>query len=164
MSEGRINIKIFSDSVDILSITSALKQLELKGFPLNVTFPSELDVYSNDIIILKIESLDSINYKTFLKIKKDKSNKFVIVVNNTDALLVSSMLKQGFLDIFVFPYEVLKFVSFLTEVLSNKSYITETDLMGTFGLSRHGIKSILGNSDKLLRAVELARKVSEKSS
>jgi transcriptional regulator with PAS, ATPase and Fis domain len=73
------------------------------------------------------------------------------------------LLKQDFFDIFVFPYEVLKFTSFLSEVISNKSYITETDHVGTFGMSRHGIKSILGESEKLLRAVDLASKVSEKS-
>jgi len=163
MSEGHYNIKVFSDSTDLISVTSALKQLELKGFQLNVTFPSEFDIDSNEIIILKIESLDSTLYKNLIKIRKGKTNKFVIVINNSDALLVSSLLKQGFLDIFVFPYEVLKFISFLAEVFSNKSYITETGRSGTFGMNRHGIKSILGNSEKLIKAVELASKFSEKS-
>jgi len=163
MSEGHYNIKVFSDSTDVISVTSALKQLELKGFQLNVTFPSEFEIDSNEIIILKIDSLDSTLYKNLIKVRKGKTNKFVIVINNSDALLVTSLLKQGFLDIFVFPYEVLKFTSFLAEVISNKSYITETSRSGTFGMNRHGIKSILGNSEKLLRAVELASKFSEKS-
>jgi DNA-binding NtrC family response regulator len=163
MSEGHYNIKVFSDSADVVSVTSALKQLELKGFQLNVTFPSEFEIHSNEIVILKIESLDSALYKNLIKIRKGKTNKFIIVINNSDALLVTSLLKQGFLDIFVFPYEVLKFTSFLAEVISNKSYITESGRLGTFGMNRHGIKSILGNSEKLLRAVELASKVSEKS-
>jgi len=164
MSEGNINIKVFSDSTDLVSVTSALKQLELKGFPLNITFPSDMEISSNDIIILKLETLDSEYYKAALKTKKGKTNRFIIAIRNTDALLVTSLLKQGFFDIFVFPYEVLKFTSFLSEVISNKSYITETDHVGTFGMSRHGIKSILGESEKLLRAVDLASKVSEKSS
>ena len=163
MSEGNINIKVFSDSTDLVSVTSALKQLELKGFPLNITFPSDMEISSNDIIILKLETLDSEYYKAALKTKKGKTNRFIIAIRNTDALLVTSLLKQGFFDIFVFPYEVLKFTSFLSEVISNKSYITETDHVGTFGMSRHGIKSILGESEKLLRAVDLASKVSEKS-
>jgi len=163
MSEGIINIKVFSDSQDIVSVTSALKQLELKGFPIDVSFPSEMEVSINDIIILKIESLDSEHYKAVLKVKKEKTNRFIIIIRNTDALLVTTLLKQGFFDIFVFPYEVLKFTSFLSEIISNKSYITETDRVGTFGMNRHGIKSILGESEKLLRAVNLASKVSEKS-
>jgi len=163
MSEGHYNIKVFSDSTDVTSVTSALKQLELKGFQLNVAFPIEFEIDSNEIIILKIESLDSPLYKNLIKIRKGKTNKFIIVINNSDALLVTSLLKQGFFDIFVFPYEVLKFTSFIAEVISNKSYITESSPTGTFGLNRHGIKSILGNSEKLLRAVELASKFSEKS-
>jgi hypothetical protein len=59
MSEGHYNIKVFSDTTDLVSVTSALKQLELKGFPLNVTFPSELEVGNNDIVVLRIESLNS---------------------------------------------------------------------------------------------------------
>ena len=163
MTEGQNNIKVFSDSDDLVSITSALKQLELKGFQLNVSFPPEIDFYDNDILILKIQSTDSIFYKNLIKAKKGKTNKTIVVINNADALLVTSLLKQGFLDIFVFPYEVLKFTSFLSEVITNKSYITESSPIGTFGMNRHGIKSILGNSEKLLRALELASKVSEKS-
>lgn len=164
MSDGQYNIKIFSDSEDLVSVTSALKQLELKGFNLNIAFPPEPDIENNDIVILKIQSIDSILFKNILRIKKGKSNKFIVVINNSDALLVTSLIKQGFLNIFVFPYEVLKFTSYLAEVITNKSYITETNRVGTFGMNRHGIKSIIGESEKLLRALELASKVSEKSS
>jgi len=163
MSEGHYNIKVYSDTTDLVSVTSALKQMELKGFPLNVTFPTELEVDNNDIIVLRIESLDSNLYKSVIKIRRGTTNKFIIIINNSDALLVTSLLKQGFFDIFVFPYEVLKFTSYLSEIISNKSYITETNRVGTFGMNRQGINSILGNSEKLLRAVELASKVSEKS-
>lgn len=164
MAEGQYNIKIFSDSDDLVSITSALKQLELKGFQLNISFPVELELDNNDILILKIQSLDSVLFKNAVRARKGKTNKFIIVISNSDALLVTSLLKQGFLDIFVFPYEVLKFTSHLAEVITNKSYITEANRIGTFGMNRHGIKSIIGDSEKLLRALELASKVSEKSS
>lgn len=163
MSDGNINIKVYSDSTDFVPVTSALKQLEIKGFPLNITFPNDFEVISNDIIILKIETLDSEYYKAALKSKQENTNRFIIVIRNTDALLVTTLLKQGFFDIFVFPYEVLKFTSFLSEIISNKVYITEANRIGTFGMNRQGIKSILGESEKLMRAVDLATKVSEKS-
>jgi two-component system, NtrC family, response regulator AtoC len=163
MSDGNINIKVFSDSTDFVPVTSALKQLEIKGFPLNISFPNEFEITSNDIIILKIDTLDSEYYKAALKSKQEITNRFIIVIRNTDALLVTTLLKQGFFDIFVFPYEVLKFTSFLSEIISNKTYITEANRIGTFGMNRQGIKSILGESEKLMRAVDLATKVSEKS-
>ena len=163
MSDGNINIKVFSDSVDFVPVTSALKQLEIKGFPLNITFPSEFEINKNDIVVLKIDTLDSEHYKAALKSKQEVSNRFIIVIRNTDALLVTTLLKQGFFDIFVFPYEVLKFTSFLSEFISNKVYITESNRFGTFGMNRQGINSILGESGKLVQAVDLATKVSEKS-
>jgi len=163
MSDGNINIKVFSDSTDFIPVTSALKQLEIKGFPLNITFPNEFEITSNDIVILKIDTLDSEHYKTALKNKQEITNRFIVVIRNTDSLLVTTLLKQGFLDIFVFPYEVLKFTSFLSEIISNKTYITEANRIGTFGMNRQGIKSILGESEMLMRAVDLATKVSEKS-
>ena len=98
MFEGHYNIKIFSDTTDLVSVTSALKQLELKGFPLNVSFPSELEVDNNDIVVLRIESLDSNLYKSIIRIRRGKTNKFIIIINNSDALLVTSLLKQGFYD------------------------------------------------------------------
>lgn len=163
MSEGQYNIKVFSDSEDLVSVTSALKQLELKGFNLNISFPLEFNLENNDIIVLKIQSLDSNLFKNVLKERKGKTNKFIVVISNSDALLVTSLIKQGFLNIYVFPYEVLKFTSYLAEVITNKSYITEVSQVGTFGMNRHGIKSIIGESEKLIRALELASKVSEKS-
>ena len=164
MSEGTINIKIFSDSSDLVPVTSSLKQLELKGFQLNISFPTEFGADNNDIIILNLETLDSQHYKSALRFKNEKGNRIIVVLRNTEALIASTLVKQGFLDIFVFPYEVLKFVSFLSEIISNKTYITETSKVGSFGMNRKGIRSILGESDKLQQAVDLARKVSEKSS
>jgi transcriptional regulator with PAS, ATPase and Fis domain len=163
MSEERVNIKVYSDSTDIISVTSALKQLELKGFLLNVTFPTEFDVSENDIVILNLESLGSMHLKNSLVRKKELTNKFIIIIRNGEALLVTSLLNQGFYNVFVFPYEVLKFTAFLSEIISNKAYITERNRFGTFGMNRQGIKSILGESEKLIRAVDLARRVSEKS-
>jgi two-component system response regulator AtoC len=164
MSEEKVNIKVYSDSPDLVPVTSALKQLELKGFSINVTYPNDNEFSENEIIILNIESLDSNHLRNVVKKKKDYTNKFIVIIRNTEALIVTSLLKQGFYDVFVFPYEVLKFTSYLAELISNKAYITESNRLGTFGMSKHGIKSILGESEKLIRAVELAKKVSEKSS
>ena len=164
MSENEVKIRVFSDSHDLVSVTSALKQLELKGFPLAIDFPQEFNIEDNDIIILQIESLDSEFLKNAITARKELSNRVIVVMRNVDALQVTSLLKLGFFDIFIFPYEVLKFTSFLAETISNKYYITEPNRTGTFGMNRQGLKSIQGESEKLLRVVNLSQKVSEKSS
>ena len=163
MDETQVKIKVFSDSSDVVSITSALKQLILKGIPINFSFPDSFSPEDNDIILLQIDSTESVKLKDVLAVRKQLSNKILIVIRNADALFVTSLLKFGFYNIFVFPYEILKFTSLLAEIISNKAYITETNKMGTFGVSKEGIHSIMGESEKLLRVVNLAKKVSEKS-
>ncbi len=163
MDEKNVKIKIYSDSDDTVSVTSALKQLILKGIDLDFEFPEKLSPEENDILVLQVSSLDSPHIKSLIKIKNDISNKVLIVIRNSDALFVTSLLRLGFINVFVFPYEILKFTSLLAEIISNKNYITETNKIGPFGVNKLGMQSIIGGSDKLLRVVNLAKKVAEKS-
>jgi two-component system response regulator AtoC len=163
LDEARINIKVFSDSSDVVSITSALKQLTLKGIPINYSFPENFVPEDNDILVLQIESIESPILKDLLTIRNQISNKILIIIRNSDALFVTSLLKFKLYNVFVFPYEILKFTSLLAEIISNKAYITETNKIGTFGVTQHGVKSIIGESENLIRILNLAKKVSEKS-
>jgi two-component system response regulator AtoC len=163
MDESNVNIKVHSDSSDVVSITSALKQLVLKGIPVNYSFPETLDPQDNDILVLQLDSIESLKLKELISIKNKISNQVLIIIRNADALFVTSLLKFGFYNIFVFPYEVLKFTSLLAEIISNKTYITEANRLGTFGVNKQGMNSIIGESERLLKVVNLALKVSEKS-
>jgi len=163
MDEVPVNIKVFSDSSDVVSITSALKQLSLKGIPINFTFPENFMPEDNDIIVLQLESMESLKLKDVIAVRRKINNKILIIIRNADALFVTSLLKFGFYNIFVFPYEVLKFTSLLAEIISNKTYITEGNRLGSFGVNKQGINSIIGESESLLRVLNLANKVSEKS-
>ena len=163
MTESDIKIKIYSDSHDLVGITSALKQLELKGFPLSISFPAEFTVEQNEIIVLQVDGMESHKLRSAINVKRDFDNKFIIIMRNGEALHVTSIMKYGFYDIFIFPYELLKFTSFLTEVFTNKTYITESFKAGTFGMNKQGMRSIIGESEELISVVDLAKKVSEKS-
>ena len=163
MAEPDIKIKIYSDSQDLVGITSALKQLELKGFPISVSYPSDFVVEQNEIIVMQVENMESRILRQAINIKRDYDNKFIVIMRNGEALNVTSILKYGFYDIFIFPYELLKFTSYLIEVFTNKTYITESFKAGTFGMNKQGIRSIIGESEELIRIVELAKKVSDKS-
>ncbi|MEJ2494049.1 MAG: sigma-54 factor interaction domain-containing protein, partial [Ignavibacteriaceae bacterium] len=163
MDDIQVKIKVFSDSGDVVSITSALKQLTLKGIPINYSFPENFTADDNDIIVLQIESIESPRLRDVIAVKNQINNKIIIIMRNADALFVTSLLKFGFYNVFVFPYEVLKFTSLLAEIITNKTYITESNRTGTFGVNRQGIKSIIGESESLVRVIDLAIKVSEKS-
>lgn len=163
MAESDIFIKIYSDTQDLVGITSALKQLELKGFALSISYPTEVNIEPNEIIILQVENLETGIFKQFINLKREYDNKFIIIMRNGEALMVTGIMKYGFYDVFIFPYELLKFTAFLTEVITNKTYITESFKAGTFGMNNQGMRSIIGDSEELIRVVDLAKKVSEKS-
>ena len=163
MNESQVKIKVFSDSPDTASVSSALKQLEFKGISISVSYPDSFEILDNEIIVLQIESSDSALIRKTIPLRRERGNKILIVMRNVDAIQVTSLLKKGFYDIYIFPYEVLKFSSYLAEIIANKTYVTETDRIGTFGMNRQGLKSIIGDSDSLVRAITLAKKVSEKS-
>jgi len=59
MDEEKVNIKIYSDAEDTVSVTSALKQLILTGIPLDFEFPEKFAPEENDIIVLQVSSLES---------------------------------------------------------------------------------------------------------
>ena len=75
MDEGFVNIKIFSDSSDVVSITSALKQLSLKGIPINYSLPAAFSAENNEIIVLQLESIESSLLKDLLTVKNKIDNK-----------------------------------------------------------------------------------------
>ncbi len=74
------------------------------------------------------------------------------------------LLKWVCQDIFVFPYEMIKFTSYIKEIITNGLYKT-SDLKADELISdRYNLSNIVGSSPKFSRTIELAKKVSEQSS
>jgi transcriptional regulator with PAS, ATPase and Fis domain len=163
MSEGKIIIKIFSDSEDVSSVSSCVKQLELKDFQLDCLFPTKFEVNPNDILIFQISSLSSRFLNRIIKAKESIGNVIIFVVNTNDAVLVSSLAKIGYADIFVLPYELPKLNSYLTEVIVNKTYITAKNQKERLGKDVYNIRSIVGTSNDFLKVMRFAKKVADKS-
>jgi two-component system response regulator AtoC len=159
MLDSKINIKIFSDVEDKSSIISAVKQLELKGIDVNINLPKKVEVTANEILIIQLKDLNSKYLNKILELKNSIKNK-VIFIAKEDAVLVSSLAKLGFQDIFVLPYELYRFISHLFEIINNKSYLTQRPAESVDGLS---LRSIIGESSEFRKIINLARKVSEKS-
>ncbi len=163
MSSQKVKIKIYSDSDDISSINSGLRQIELDSVPIALTTPKAFFPEEDTIIILQIDSLDSKLLTEIAPQKKDIPNKFIVVFRNNNALLVSSLVKMGFNDVFVFPYELTKFTSHIRELIDNGLYRTSTFMNDESTTFRYDLGKIIGNSPSFLRTVELAKKVSVQS-
>lgn len=163
MSNNKVKIKIYSDSDDISSINSGLRQIELDSVPIALTTPKAFYPEEDTIIILQIDSLDSKLLTEIAPQKKDIPNRFIVVFRNNNALLVSSIVKMGFHDVFVFPYELTKFTMHIRELIDNGLYRTSTFIDKDNANTRYDLGKIIGNSPNFLRTIELAKKVSQQS-
>ena len=162
MNFKKVNIKIYSDSEDISSINSGLRQIELESVPIAFTNPKTFAPEDDTILVLQIDSLASGLLSEVAQVKRDIRNKIIIVIRNNNALLVSTIAKMGLQDIFVFPYELVKFTSYIKEIITNGLYRT-TDLNQNQTNNRYNLTNIVGSSPKFARTIELAKKVSEQS-
>jgi len=97
MSTKKVKIKIYSDSDDISLINSGLRQIELDNVPIALTTPKAFLPEEDTIIILQIDSLDSKLLTEIIPQRRDIPNKMIIVIKSNNALLVSSIVKMGFL-------------------------------------------------------------------
>ena len=164
MNTKKAKIKIYSDSDDISSINSSLRQIELESIPIAFTSPKAFLAEDDTIIILQVDSLDSKLLSEIASQKKDIKNKIIVVIKSNNALLVSSIVKMGFYNIFVFPYEMMKFTFFIKEIISNGLYKTSEPIQDENTTSNYDLDNIIGESPSFKRTIELARKVSQQSS
>ncbi len=85
------------------------------------------------------------------------------MIRNNNALLVSSLVKFGFDELYIFPYEIVKFISRLKEIIENGQYITSENYLTGLDFQLNSIESIVGHSPNFAKVLGLAKKVSEKS-
>lgn len=158
MIEDIVNISIYRSN-ESNSLFSALEVLKEDGFNLNLRYPEFPELLLDSIIIVDEPGLDSpiINY---LFDQNEIKNKIIFIVPESDSLFVSTLVKKGFTNFFVFPYEYYLFVDYLRELLENINLelnpcVNEVDLNSGFG-------KILGNSREIQKVIEIARKIADK--
>lgn len=163
MKKQPVNIKIYSDLEEIGSINSALRQLNLEGLPIIFTSHTSFIADPDTIIILQLENLESKLLAEILSKKRDIRNRVLIVIRSNNALLVSSLVKFGFDDLFVFPYEIVRFISRMQEIVENGLYYTTENYHTGIDFQLNSIESIIGRDTNFVKVLGLAKKVSEKS-
>ena len=160
MKKLSINISVFS-SEDPSSIISVLDQINLENHPIKYTFPGSFKIKQNEIIIIQEENIDSGIYKALMGKRDDIQNKIIFVIKEKDALLASSIIKWGYYDIFVFPYEYFKMITYLREIILNNSYLTGKNSFPET-IADTNLDAIIGNSKEILKIIELSKKIADK--
>ena len=160
MKALNIDISVFS-SEDPSSIISAIDQLKLEAYSINYKFPGSFKVKQNEIIIVQEDNIDSGIYKALMGKRNNIHNKIIFVIKEMDALLASTLIKWGYLDIFVFPYEYFKMITYLQEIILNASYLTEKNIFPET-IDDTNLNAIIGNSTEILKIKELSKKIADK--
>lgn len=155
-----IDISVFS-SEDPSSIISALDQINLENYSIKYTFPASFKSKRNEIIIVQEENIDSSIYKALMGNRDDIQNKIIFVIKEKDALLASSIIKWGYYDIFVFPFEYFKMIAYLQEIILNNSYLTENNSLPATA-NDTDFDAIVGNSKEISKIKELSKKIADK--
>jgi two-component system response regulator AtoC len=160
MNETKVVISLFT-SGDSSPVISALDQIGLPDYSFEYKFPSSFTVNTDEIIIIQDDNYDSEIYKQLFAHKEEIPNKILFIIKENDALLASSIIKAGFQDIFVFPFEYFKMVSFLQEIILSNSFRTGRKI--TEGINYAlDISTIIGNSKQMIRIIELTKKIADK--
>ncbi len=162
MQKFHAKIKVYSDVKDVSSIHSALRQLEMKDLPVIIQNTKRFSIIPNDIIILQLNDIESPLLNKLVKIKNNVKNKVIFVIPENNALLVSSIAKLGFIDIFVLPFELYKLISYLEEIIINNAYLTTVLPTEKFAENIDDFDSIIGGSEKLKKVIDFAKKAAEK--
>lgn len=153
-----VKINLFYDVGDISGLENMIKQVSVLGYNIIIDKPQVVYSAPGEIIIVSIHNINSKIIRDITSFKNSSDNKIIFVVNNDDAVFVSSLAKIGFTDIFVFPYESYKFISYLKELISTNSFRSIDPVKKEF----FDFEALIGTSKKFARILEMARKVAEK--
>jgi two-component system response regulator AtoC len=160
MNRIQVVISVYS-SEENTSIMSVIEQINLSDYSIETKFPSSFTINPDEIIIIQEEKLNSEILMQLYDQKDDIQNKILFIVKENNAYLASSLIKMGFTDIFVFPYEFYKMISCIQESLLKNSFVTSRTT--TNGRSYgSAFDSIIGVSGEMKRIVELSKKISDK--
>ncbi|MBZ0200671.1 MAG: sigma-54 dependent transcriptional regulator [Ignavibacteriaceae bacterium] len=159
MYDNNLKIKLYSDFEDITSISGAIKQIQLTYPSLEFQWSSNFKVEADEIIILQIKTVDSDYFNSVLDEQDNISNKIIFAVPENDAVLVSTLAKLGFSEIFVLPYELFKFVNYIKEVIENNTYITSSAPTEVFAESSNSFEVFIGECHKIEKLKSVAKKI-----
>ncbi len=152
-------IKIYSEVDDVSSVMAGLKQLELRHDNIQILQPQEFEAEEYEIIIFQLTDINSRYLSKINELKNNDSIKAVFIVQENNALLLSTIVKLGFTNVFILPYEIYKFTSFLSDLINDQ----DPTSLNSFGDDNFAMRSLIGSSPRFRRIIELSKKIAERS-
>jgi transcriptional regulator with PAS, ATPase and Fis domain len=155
-----IAIKIYSDDEDISSLNSAIAKL--KNTKINVITLNIKNLFIEDfeIVLFKLSGIESPHIPGIVELKKPSNCKLLFIIPENDTLLAVTLAKLGFNDIFILPYEVYKFSTYLDEIIEDFEARRQGEMILTESTGQDDFEGFIGTSEQVLKIKKLAHKIS----
>lgn len=152
MEKKLINIGIYSEDNSVSLVESALRQLDLPNCKLNISFHEKLSNKKPDISIIKVISRDSKLLDQIINQREQFSNQLIFIIEGNDLLLSPILAKLGYNDIFLFPEELFKFNSFISEKIE---FLPSKKILD---YSSYTIESLIGTGKNSAEKINISKK------
>jgi transcriptional regulator with PAS, ATPase and Fis domain len=155
-----IVIKIYSDDEEFFSLNSAIAKLKNTNISVININDKELFVEDYEILLIKLSGLESPLIQKIVELKKPPNSKILFVIPDSDTLLAVTIAKLGFNDIFILPYEVYKFSTYLDEVIDDFTARQKGEIIFIQSEGETNFDGFIGTSESVLKIKKLAQKIS----
>ena len=160
--DENILLKIYSDSDDF-SMMSILTKLKNQNLPYINVSREKISVEENEILLIKLSGIESPLLTQVTEAKNISNNQALFIIPETDTLLAVTIAKLGYNNIFIFPYEIYKFTSFLDEVIDELNIRLKGKLILSEGDGRNDFSGFIGESESIIKIKKLAQKIASES-
>jgi transcriptional regulator with PAS, ATPase and Fis domain len=154
-----IIIKIYSDDKDFLSIKSALAKLKNSNINIIELNNQNLFIEDYEILLIILSGVESPLIPGIVELKKTTNSKLLFVIPDYDTLLAVTLAKLGFNDIFILPYEVYKFSTYLDEIIEDFAARLQGELILSQSEKRTDFEGFIGVSESVIKIRKLAQKI-----
>jgi len=160
--DENILLKIYSDSDDF-SMMSILTKLKNQNLPYINVSREKISVEENEILLIKLSGIESPLLTQVTEAKNISNNQALFIIPETDTLLAVTIAKLGYNNIFIFPYEIYKFTSFLDEVIDELNIRLKGKLILSEEDGRNDFSGFIGESESIIKIKKLAQKIASES-
>jgi len=162
MIDEKINIKFFSETEEDFNLFAyELIHLNYNEINFDLCQPEKFNINNDEIIIVQVNNIESEILKKIIEIRNKVKNQIIFVLHENNALIASFLVKNGFLNIFVFPHELKKLINFLQDTIKKRTYLTSIDFSENTETSNSSFENIIGTSSEIKRIIEFSKKAAE---
>lgn len=151
----QVSVVIYTSDGNSSLVETAIKQAAGSGVELNVEISDIINGSRYDLYIACIHDKNSLLLGQVLANSDYLTDQMIFIFESNDLLLGSIVAKLGFNNLFLFPDELFKFTTFITEQIENLPDDTAEDY------DSYSIETLIGRGKNSREKISLVKKAAE---